>query len=57
MLILEQIIGWRENARRILVYLTDAGFHFAGDGKVSNITLYFACKVLNFPMEIIISTR
>ena len=29
-----QIIGWRENARHILVYLTDAGFHFAGDGKV-----------------------
>ena len=33
----KQIIGWRANARHVLLYLTDAGFHFAGDGKVCNI--------------------
>ena len=27
-------IGWREKARRLLVFSTDAGFHYAGDGKV-----------------------
>lgn len=28
-------IGWRDQARRLLVFSTDAGFHYAGDGKVS----------------------
>lgn len=27
-------IGWREQARHLLVFSTDAGFHYAGDGKV-----------------------
>lgn len=27
-------IGWRKHARRLLVFSTDAGFHYAGDGKV-----------------------
>lgn len=27
-------IGWREQARRLLVFSTDASFHYAGDGKV-----------------------
>lgn len=27
-------IGWSDQARRLLVFSTDAGFHFAGDGKV-----------------------
>jgi len=27
-------IGWREKSRRLLVFSTDAGFHYAGDGKV-----------------------
>lgn len=27
--------GWRERARKMLVFSTDAGFHFAGDGRVS----------------------
>jgi protocadherin alpha len=30
-------IGWREKARRLLVFSTDAGFHYAGDGKVGNV--------------------
>lgn len=29
-----QQIAWREQARRLLVFSTDAGFHYAGDGKV-----------------------
>ncbi|VDK26062.1 unnamed protein product [Anisakis simplex] len=28
------IIGWRERARKMIVFSTDAGFHFAGDGRV-----------------------
>ncbi|KAJ9595960.1 hypothetical protein L9F63_012853 [Diploptera punctata] len=28
-------IGWRENARHLLVVSTDASFHYAGDGKVN----------------------
>lgn len=27
-------IGWRSQARRLLLFTTDAGFHHAGDGKV-----------------------
>lgn len=31
-------IGWR-NVTRLLVFSTDAGFHFAGDGKLGGIVL------------------
>lgn len=30
-------IGWRQKARRLLVVSTDAGFHYAGDGKLGGI--------------------
>ena len=30
-----QLIGWRDNARHLLLYDTDADSHQAGDGKVS----------------------
>ncbi|KAL1492096.1 hypothetical protein ABEB36_012588 [Hypothenemus hampei] len=30
-------IGWREKARRLLVFSTDASFHYAGDGKLGGI--------------------
>lgn len=30
-------IGWRETARRLLVFSTDAGFHYAGDGKLGGV--------------------
>lgn len=33
-------IGWREKARRLLVFSTDAGFHYAGDGKVRHFHIY-----------------
>ena len=31
-------IGWRDNARHLLLFSTDAGFHYAGDGKVTAST-------------------
>uniref|UniRef100_A0A665XE74 Integrin beta n=1 Tax=Echeneis naucrates TaxID=173247 RepID=A0A665XE74_ECHNA len=34
----EKHIGWR-NVTRLLVFSTDAGFHFAGDGKLGGIVL------------------
>ncbi|XP_069966730.1 integrin beta-PS isoform X2 [Bactrocera oleae] len=30
-------IGWREKARRLLVFSTDANFHTAGDGKLAGL--------------------
>ncbi|XP_016949132.1 integrin beta-PS isoform X2 [Drosophila biarmipes] len=30
-------IGWRDSARRLLVFSTDAGFHYAGDGKLGGV--------------------
>lgn len=33
---LQDLIGWR-NVTRLLVYATDDGFHFAGDGKLGAI--------------------
>ncbi|RZC39949.1 integrin beta-PS, partial [Asbolus verrucosus] len=32
-----QNIGWRDQTRRLLVFSTDAGFHYAGDGKLGGI--------------------
>ncbi|CAI5444386.1 unnamed protein product [Caenorhabditis angaria] len=32
-----QTIGWRERARKMLVFSTDAGFHFAGDGRLAGV--------------------
>jgi len=30
-------IGWREKSRKLLVFSTDSGFHYAGDGKLGGI--------------------
>lgn len=30
-------IGWRDKSRKLLVFSTDAGFHYAGDGKLGGI--------------------
>lgn len=30
-------INWRNNSRKLLVFSTDAGYHFAGDGKLAGI--------------------
>lgn len=31
------VIGWREISRKILLFITDAGFHMAGDGKLAGV--------------------
>merc|ERR1719297_174751 len=36
-IVCKDIIGWRDKARRMLVFSTDAGFHYAGDGKLGGI--------------------
>jgi len=36
-IVCKDIIGWRNKARRLLVFSTDAGFHYAGDGKLGGI--------------------
>ncbi|XP_017489485.1 PREDICTED: integrin beta-PS-like isoform X2 [Rhagoletis zephyria] len=36
-MVCRQQIGWREKARRLLVFSTDAGFHYAGDGKLGGV--------------------
>jgi len=32
--VVQREIGWRRGSRKMLLYSTDAGFHYAGDGKV-----------------------
>ena len=32
-----EVVGWREDARRLLLVLTDNGYHIAGDGRVCHI--------------------
>ncbi|XP_037974109.2 integrin beta-PS [Plutella xylostella] len=36
-IVCKQQIGWRDQVRRLLVFSTDAGFHYAGDGKLGGI--------------------
>lgn len=38
---INQIVGWRSQARRIVLYISDAITHTAGDGRVSNVLLVF----------------
>lgn len=33
----KETIGWRDNARHLLLFSTDDGFHHAGDGKLGGI--------------------
>jgi len=33
-IVCKERIKWRDRARRLLVFSTDASFHYAGDGKV-----------------------
>lgn len=32
-------IGWREKSRKMIVFSTDAGFHYAGDGKLGGLVV------------------
>jgi hypothetical protein len=33
----EETVGWRDDARHIVIYLTDAGYHFAYDGLLTGV--------------------
>ncbi|XP_014682023.1 PREDICTED: integrin beta pat-3-like [Priapulus caudatus] len=35
----EEQIGWRTGARHLIVYASDASFHYAGDGKLGGIVM------------------
>jgi len=37
-------IGWRRDSRKLVVFSTDSGFHYAGDGKVSFYYIKFVKK-------------
>ena len=39
-IVCKERIGWRDRARRLLVFSTDASFHYAGDGKVFTLFCY-----------------
>lgn len=39
-------IGWREKSRKLLVFSTDSGFHYAGDGKVIVDFPPASCRVI-----------
>ena len=47
-----QLIGWRSVSRKLLIYITDAGFHIAGDGKVggacSETTIVYIIKLSSY---------
>ncbi|XP_045106617.1 integrin beta-PS-like isoform X2 [Portunus trituberculatus] len=36
-IVCQEQIEWRQEARRLLLFSTDAGFHYAGDGKLGGI--------------------
>ncbi|CAI8001615.1 Integrin beta-1, partial [Geodia barretti] len=38
-IVCKKMIGWREISRKLLLYLSDAGFHFAGDGLLGGVVL------------------
>ena len=37
----KEVVGWREASRKLILVMTDRGFHLAGDGKVSLLGLIF----------------
>ena len=44
-------IGWRDKARKLLVFSTDAGFHYAGDGKLGGIVKVIECSPVKYFMD------
>ncbi|CAF0798067.1 unnamed protein product [Adineta steineri] len=36
-IVCDDIIGWRNDSRKLIVFSTDAGFHYAGDGRLAGI--------------------
>lgn len=45
---LQNEIGWRNQSRKLLLFSTDAGFHYAGDGKVFGFILFFPHRPPHF---------
>lgn len=50
-------IGWRDQARRLLVFSTDAGFHYAGDGKVKYFLYYYSIIKIREEVIVLILVR
>ena len=42
----QEKIGWRNKARRMVIYATDINFHYAGDGRVSQQIRFILFKTL-----------
>ncbi|CAF0847282.1 unnamed protein product [Adineta ricciae] len=36
-IVCDDVIGWRNDSRKLIVFSTDAGFHYAGDGRLAGI--------------------
>lgn len=52
-IVCEDQIGWRKQARRLLVFSTDAGFHYAGDGKVCSLEFIECGKILESDRNVV----
>ena len=57
----EDIIGWRDRdgegadrgLNRIVLFITDDHFHFAGEGRVSAVSfLYSSCRHIQCPVQL-----
>lgn len=48
----KDVIGWRNDSRKLIVFSTDAGFHYAGDGRVRNRCTLKMNTISNFPRAI-----
>jgi hypothetical protein len=49
---LKDVIGWRNDSRKLIVFSTDAGFHYAGDGRVCNKYIITIIHIL-FPLDLV----
>ena len=41
----KETIGWRKNSKKLIVFSTDAGYHYAGDGKVRCTKIFKKQKI------------
>ncbi len=42
----QEVVGWRENTRRLMLVLSDNTYHMAGDGKVGQSCSLITCANL-----------
>ena len=52
-----QIIGWRSNSVHLVVFITDANYHIAGDGKVRSYNCSGGECVIKAKLTTYISTK